>query len=227
MSNQKIITRSNEEFTSTICEIIRNESLLSIKKRGRFSLVLSGGNTPGAIFDKLAESYKNSIEWEKVDLFWLDERDVPSNDRNSNFFLAKERLVDKIEKIGSINNIKVELGAKCCVDNYKETIQKYFVNNKTDAFDIILIGIGHDGHLASIFPNSREFQRKGESVMYTDQSYYGFRRYTLGLNLINKSRCKLIMASDSEKVKIIESKDKFLPICNIEDSLLVAKSISL
>ena len=155
----------------------------SNQKNKRFSFVLTGGNSPKKLYRKLSYSIKN---WKNVDFFWGDERIVSKRSRNSNYNLVN-RLLFKNNKIGKkqIFSIKTNLkDISLIARNYENNIKDYFKNN-LKSFDLIILGMGNDGHIASIFFNDKKIRNKSlvRGIVRED-----FFRVTLGIDLINKSK---------------------------------------
>jgi len=218
--NKIITTNSNQEFVKTICETIKEEANKNIEKKGEFTFVLSGGRTPKVIFEELATNYKTAIEWNKVHFFWLDERCVEPTHEDSNYKLAFDHLISKLDDVGSIHRIKGELAPTVAANIYRDDIFNFF-GYSPPKFDFILLGMGEDGHIASIFPLSREFKEKNNIVMSTNKKYNGYYRITLGLNIINKSFNKLLMINSTKKYKIYKKKDIDMPISFIKQNTKV------
>ena len=129
----------------------------AISLNGRFTLSLAGGSTPRQLYGLLSsDAYRNKISWDKVHLFWGDERCVPPDHPDSNYRMVGEELLSKVDiPPANIHRIKGELGAAAAPD-YAKILEMNFV---TDAgafpsFDLILLGMGDDGHTASIFPGT-------------------------------------------------------------------------
>ena len=155
----------------------------SNQKNKRFSFVLTGGNSPKKLYRKLSYNIKN---WKNVDFFWGDERIVSKRSRNSNYNLVN-RLLFKNNKIGKkqIFSIKTNLkDISLIARNYENNIKNYFKNN-LKSFDLIILGMGNDGHIASIFFNDKKIRNKSlvRGIIRED-----FFRVTLGIDLINKSK---------------------------------------
>jgi 6-phosphogluconolactonase len=208
---------SQEEFILNICEAIKEQANENIDKKGSFTFVLSGGSTPKDIFIQLSKNYKDTIDWSKVHFFWLDERCVEPNHIDSNYKLANDYLISKLDKVGSIYRIKGELEPSNGSDEYQKRLIAFFGCESRVHFDFILLGMGEDGHIASLFPNSIELRKTNDIVLSTDTRYNGYRRITLGLNLINTSKFKLLMIKGKEKMKILHNKSLCLPIHKIEN----------
>lgn len=214
--NNIINTNSNEEFVQTICEIVNEQATKNIEKKDSFTFVLSGGRTPKNVFIKLIKDYRNSIDWSKVHFFWLDERYVDLKSKDSNYKLAYDNLISKLDHVGSVHRIKCELKLQDTIFEYKEDILNFF-GTEEPKFDFILLGMGEDGHVASLFPKSREIQMTDQLVLNTEKRYSGFYRITLGLDLINNSKFKLLMIKGKEKMTILKQKSLNLPIHQIKE----------
>lgn len=210
-----INTNSNEDFVQTICEIIKRQAIENIEKKGSFTFVLSGGRTPKSVFTKLINDYSNTIDWSKVHFFWLDERYVDSKNKDSNYKLAYENLISKLDNVGSVHRIKCELNIQDAVIEYNENILNFFGTEEV-RFDFILLGMGEDGHIASIFPESRELKLTDQLVLHTAKKYSGYYRISLGLDLINNSKFKLLMIRGREKMTILKQKSLNFPIHKIQ-----------
>ena len=220
----KIINKKSEK--SLIDEFISNfkkDYFKNKKRKKRFSLVLTGGESPRKLYRKLA---KINIDWNYVDLFWGDERYVPSSSKNSNFNLAFNELIKNIKinkkNIFPINTKKII--SECSVD-YSKMIKKYF-NNKKINFDYCLLGMGEDGHIASLFPNSENLYKRfiTKPVIRKD-----FKRITIGLNIINNSKKILLWLNNKSISKIyskIKKKGKNIPVNNLNKKNTVIYKIS-
>ena len=141
----------------TLCleaaDLILKKSGDAIERNGRFSLVLSGGSTPRRLYEILADrTLRKKTPWEKIDIFWGDERCVPENDPRSNQLMARETLLDHIPiPEENIHPIRFDGSPKASADKYEAQIKSYFKDRET-SFNMILLGLGEDGHTASLFP---------------------------------------------------------------------------
>ncbi len=198
----RIINKKSEK--SLIKEFISNfkKDYLRIRKQNkRFSIVLTGGESPRKLYRNLA---KVNIDWNYVDLFWGDERYVHQLSKNSNFNLAKNEFIKKI-RINKKNIFPINTTKKIseCSNEYSKIIKKYFRNKKI-YFDYCLLGMGKDGHIASLFPNSKNLYKKfiTKPVMRKD-----FSRITIGLNIINSSK-KILLWLNNKSISMIYLKKK-------------------
>jgi 6-phosphogluconolactonase len=183
----------------------------SIDKNGRFSLALAGGNTPSILYQLLASEYRNKIDWSSTHLFWGDERFVPKESEENNFNLAYRFLISRVpipnQNVHPIQtvDIKPEVASKIYENELKDFfhLRGSIKNYKT--FDVVILGIGGDGHTASLFPNDPvlyERERLVKSVK-APRKYLTRLRITLTLPAINSAESIYFLASGPEKKEII------------------------
>ena len=221
----KTIKKNSEK--SLINEFILNferEALKKKKKNKRFSFVLTGGTSPINLYKRLT---KSKVDWSNIDLFWGDERYVSRRSKNSNYKLAYDNLIKKI-KINRKNIFYINTDNKAISkssSNYSNQIKKYFMN-KSISFDYFLLGMGDDGHVASIFPNSKEIKKKfiAKPILRTD-----FKRISLSLNIINKSKKIILWLNNQLKTKKygqLKLLGKKIPINNLNKKNTLVFKIS-
>jgi 6-phosphogluconolactonase len=183
-----------------ICASIRH----FINRRGRCTMVLSGGNTPKMLYDEINNNYKNSVEWDKVYFFWGDERCVPPSSEESNYKMAYEHLLSKLpvvkENIFRIQGEKHPVEAAAL---YEEAIKIFFDNNSLPSFDIMLLGIGTDGHTASLFPGTKALDIKDKIAVPVYAEEMKSWRITMTFPVINHSNNIIIIAEGKKKSEII------------------------
>ena len=186
-----------EEFSKELV----NEINTQLKEKDKINIALSGGNTPNAIFKELAASYKEKLNWEKINLFWGDERCVPPEDSESNYGMTKKHLLDYI-KIPSknINRILGENDPHGEAKRYSDIIRNSLnsVNNLPE-FEIMLLGLGEDGHTVSIFPNQMELLGSDKICEVAFHPETKRRRITLTGNVINNSKKIYFLVSGKSK----------------------------
>jgi 6-phosphogluconolactonase len=127
----------------------------AVTRHGRCSLVFSGGNTPRALYALLASTYRDQIPWAQVHAFWGDERYVPSDDSASNYRMAREALLEQVPlPFQNIHPMPTHLSsAEAAAHEYERTLRAE-VGGHRPPFDLMLLGMGEDGHTASLFPRS-------------------------------------------------------------------------
>lgn len=203
---------SSNSLAREVTNYIHEIYIKSITEKDFFTLVLSGGNTPKLIFDELVANYLKKIDWKKVHLFWLDERCVSPDHKDSNYKLAKDHLLNSLN-IGSIHRMQGGLDPVDAALMYEEVIKEFFdlKEGEVPAFDLILLGMGEDGHCASLFPESSELKERKRLVISTQNEHNGHKRVTLTLPIINKSN-KILMIGSQEKLDVFNDTKRALPI---------------
>lgn len=183
----------------SLVDLFKTKSKEEIKKKGYFTIALSGGKTPTPFFDVLAK--EKGILWDKIYLFFVDERYVPFNDQKNNGLLVKKHLINHI-KIPAKNvfYIDTSLAIKDSVLDYEKKLNSFFKKNKI-SFDFTLLGLGTDGHIASIFTKSEALKK--EPVLITHKKEDPFKRISLSLFLINQSKNIIFLIIGQEKKEIV------------------------
>jgi len=192
-----------ESFAAELVLIITD-----LTKKGRtVTIALSGGSTPELLFSVLADRYYNSAVWEHVHFFWGDERCVPPVSNESNYGLAKRTLFDKIG-IPS-KNIHRILGENDPSDEslrYSSEITSFTQEkNGLPAFDIVLLGLGEDGHTASIFPGYLDLLTSEKICEVAVNPYSGQKRITITGRIINNAASVFFLATGKKKSVIVEN----------------------
>ncbi len=176
--------------------------------RGRFSLALSGGSTPGALYRLLAEEpYRSHIPWSQVHLFWADERCVPPGDPGSNYRLACEALIAHVPlPVGNVHRVRGELDPEAAARACDRELRRFF-GGPRPRFDLVLLGLGSDGHTASLFPGSEALEETARLAVATTTVYDNrpAGRITLTLPALNAARQVLFLVSGPEKAEIVRT----------------------
>lgn len=190
-----------EDAANVIVELARE----TIHSRGLFRLGLCGGNTPKPVFAKLAESAE--IDWSKVLITFGDERCVPPEDSQSNFRMAKESLLApaKIPE-ENIFRIRGELPPEEAASEYEEQLQKLAARFGEERYthDLLLLGLGDDGHTASLFPGTQALNEGDRNVVANFVPKFNTSRITFTYPLINEARQVCFLVSDSGKAGVIQ-----------------------
>ena len=185
-------------------ERVANAAERATAERGRFSIALSGGSTPKVLYAMLAaEPYRSRIDWSKVHVHFGDERAVPPDDKDSNYKMADEALLSKVPiPKGQIYRMKGELGERA-----DEAAKEYGLMLKRDfpdGLDVVLLGMGGDGHTASIFPHSKAVGETHHRVVgyFAENSSTGKSwRITMTAPFINQAREVLVLLAGADKTK--------------------------
>ena len=176
--------------------------------RGRFSVALSGGSTPSPLYMILAEEpSRGQIPWKEVHLFWGDERSVPPDDPGSNYRLVNETLIAHVPiPPENVHRLRGELEPGAAARAYDRDVRDFFCGPRP-RFDLVLLGLGSDGHTASLFPSS-EALKETERLAVAVQAHYHERpaqRVTLTLPAINSARQVLFLVAGSAKAQIVQA----------------------
>ena len=188
-------------------DMFRLLSRKAVSDHGRFTAALSGGSTPRELYRLLAvKPYCDQIAWERVHLFWTDERCVPPEHVDSNFRLVHELLLLRVAiPEENVHRIKGERGAEWAAADYEQDLKAFFGNGDWPAFDLIILGVGEDGHTASLFPGFSQVlePRRLAAPVFLDAQKRD--RVTLTLPVLNHAKQVLFLAAGLSKQKIIKS----------------------
>jgi len=205
------IADSKKETARLFSEYLGN----LIAKNTISHIALSGGSTPKEVFKQLAEHFKNEIDWSKVQFYWGDERCVLPDDEESNYKMANEYLFSKIElPLGNIHRIKGENEPVEEAKSYADLLEKSLPNiGMQPQFDLVILGLGDDGHTASIFPNQIHLWNSEAYCEVAEHPLTGQKRVTLTGGIINNAKEVAFLvtgANKAEKVlEIIEKKGNY------------------
>ena len=195
------------EMSLAAAGFVLEEAQKAVQKRGRFALALSGGSTPRELYQLLSQPrFSNSFPWDKTHIFWGDERCTASNSPDSNFLMARDALLSKAPLPKSqVHPIETEgLESEKSAEEYEKLLRTFFATNS--GFDLMLLGIGPDGHTASIFPNGPALEEKNRWVMPVPAPQGvlpRLPRITLTFPVINLSRKILFLSGFKDKEKVI------------------------
>lgn len=160
----------------------------AIAARGKFSVALSGGSSPKKLYEMLASTYHDKIDWEKVHFFFGDERYVPQTDKDSNFLMVKNALfVPLMIDYANVYPVDTSLSPADAAKKYDEEIEEFF-GDEDISFDLILLGLGDNSHTASLFPYTPVLHDRTpgvKEVFLPDQKVY---RITLNAPMINEAQ---------------------------------------
>lgn len=199
-----LIYKDHEKMSEAAAHLMVTTCKNCIHKNGRVSVVLSGGNSPQRFHQLLTtDEFNKNISWEKVFVFFGDERYVPHTNPESNYHMAIENLLYKI-KIPPKNIIAIPTGKTPKKDafNYEKQVLNFFKKQKP-RFDFLMLGIGNDGHTASLFPGSDALNEKNKLVIPSKHPETGQDRVSFSYRLINDAHQVVILASGKDKSEII------------------------
>lgn len=192
------LSREAAEFFTALCSD-------AVRQRKRFTAALSGGSTPRTLYQILASSdFKERIPWSSVHLFWGDERCVPPEHPDSNYRMAHEDLLSRITiPPENIHRMPGEAEPEHGAEIYEKELREFFKGSKIPEFDMIILGLGTDGHTASLFPDSPALKEKSRLVISDESPERNHPRLTLTLPVIHHARNILFLVAGREKERIL------------------------
>ena len=198
-----------QELFDAAAEVVIRCAQDATEKRKRFTIALSGGSTPKGLFNLLANNARNVLPWDQTYFFWGDERHVPPTDSESNFRMADETMLSKIPvAAANVFRIKTENpDAAAAAADYEESLQKFFdlKAGEFPHFDLILLGMGPDGHTASLFPGTDALQEKSRLVVANWVEKFKTHRITFTLPVLNAARNVAFLVSGIDKAEALRA----------------------
>lgn len=185
-------------------EFIRS-ALEAIAARGRFTVALSGGSTPKGVYSLLAEA--NDLPWDKIHFFFGDERDVPPTDPESNYRMAGESLLSRVPvPPANVHRIAAEMGARLATLEYQSELYAFFnlAPGEWPRFDLIMLGMGPDGHTASLFPGSTALNETDSWVADNWVEKFKTYRITLTFPVINHAAEVMFLVAGQDKSQVLK-----------------------
>ncbi len=211
---QKDLEQSSRKVAERLVEIAAS----AIRERGRFCLNLSGGSTPRGLYGLLAGEFRSRIPWSRTHLFWGDERYVPKDDSRSNYRMARETMISRVP-IPAVNIHPVpveETPVEAAAESYEKHLRDYFVKREKPiaaTFDVTLLGMGEDGHTASLFPGSPALDetKRWAVAVRAPGGIEPPQRITMTLPILNRSNFIFFLVSGEKKrtvaLSILKGKD--------------------
>ncbi|KDP41323.1 hypothetical protein JCGZ_15730 [Jatropha curcas] len=226
------IHESLDELGTDLADYIAELSEASVKERGVFAIALSGGSLIG-LMGKLCEApYSKTVDWAKWYIFWADERVVAKNHADSNYKLAKDGFLSKVPIVPShVHSINDSVSAEEAANEYEFVIRQLVktrtisVSDISDCpkFDLILLGMGPDGHVASLFPSHSVLDANNEWVTFiTDSPKPPPERITFTLPVINSaSNVAVVVAGEGKAEAVHMAIDDIGPDCPLVPARMV------
>lgn len=215
-----------DRMAERAANLFLNAAKEKVDRQGRFAVALSGGSTPRPMFRLLSQDpYAAEIPWHSTHIFWVDERMVPFDHPDSNFGAAKEDFLDTISIAPDHLHpmptwTKPEEGAEI----YEAELKAYFdrFGDGFPIFDLILLGVGNDGHTASLFPGQRSLGETQRRVLNVKGGEPDLPRLTLTLPVLNRGKEVVFLVSGKKKASLLQAilqhKDPRLPARMVQPS---------
>ena len=174
----------------------------AISERGRFAVALAGGSTPKATYEILARDHAGDLDWASVHAFFGDERTVPPDHEDSNYRMAREALLDHVP-VGSVHRMRGELPPEEAAAAYEEEMREFF-GEVPPRFDLILCGIGEDGHTLSLFPETAALDVTDRLVVANPVLKLETTRLTLTIPVANAARAVSFLVAGEGKAEALK-----------------------
>ncbi len=198
------------DIVRVAAELINAAALIAIAQRNAFRIALAGGSTPRPIYTQLAED--PDIDWRKWHLFWGDERSVPPTDSQSNYFMVRETLLDHLATPpGLVVRMAGDLPPAEVAVRYEQSIRDLVPAYAFEEagflprFDMILLGMGDDGHTASLFPHTQALREEHRLVVANPVPALDTTRITFTYPLINAARRVIVLVSGAQKAEALRA----------------------
>jgi 6-phosphogluconolactonase len=177
----------------------------AIAVRGLFTVALSGGSTPKRMYQLLADPpFRDQVDWSKVQIFWGDERSVPPDHNDSNYHMASEAMLRKLPiAAGNIHRMEAERSdrdvAARAYESVLASVFKATPGGEAPSFDLILLGMGPDGHTASLFPHTTALKERSRWVVVNYVAKFATDRMTFTVPVLNRAREVLFLIAGTDK----------------------------
>lgn len=194
-----------EELSQAAAELFMLQSRIAGVVCGRFTVALSGGETPRRMYEILASPpYRKRIHWKEVHVFWSDERCVPEDDPRNNAWMARQTLLDHVPiPPQNIHPIRCSSSPQQAAIQYEQELKEFF-STQNPHFHLVLLGLGGNGHIASLFPHTAVLTetKRWVSEVYVEE--LGMHRVTFTAPYINHSGQVAFLVSGADKAQVLE-----------------------
>jgi 6-phosphogluconolactonase len=195
-----------EQLFRTVAEDSLALAAQAVAERGHFSVALAGGSTPATLYALWSSNYRDRMPWDRTFVFFGDERFVPADDPASNYRMARETLLDHVaiprEQVFPMRTdyAQPDDGAR----GYEQTMRAFF-GSQAPELDLLLLGIGQEGHTASLFPDSPALQERERWVVAPVVPAKPHQRLTLTLPVLNQARAAFFLVAGEAKREIVQA----------------------
>lgn len=197
------------ELARAAANLIAERVQGTLAKKDVFTIALSGGSTPTRLFELLADKsdeFVLRIPWEQIHVFWVDERLVQPDHPDSNFGMANRCMFRQLNlPLANVHRVRGELAVEAALADYETKLRSFFklLDDEVPRFDLILLGLGKDGHTASIFPGSEVLQEQKRLVASPWVPVLNASRITLTLPVLNNAKTVAFLVSGANKADIV------------------------
>jgi 6-phosphogluconolactonase len=198
-----LVYETPEELAGAAARDFATRAEETINERGRFAVALAGGSTPKGAYEALARDYADKLDWSKVHVFFGDERTVPPHHEDSNYRTARETLLSHLT-VGSVHRMRCELPPSEAATAYEQELREFFGTEGAPAFDLILLGLGEDGHTASLFPETAALDVTDRWVVANPVLKLEASRLTLTVPVINAAMAVTFLVAGENKADALK-----------------------
>ena len=198
-----LLYETPEELAEAAARDFATRTKEAIYERGSFAVALAGGSTPKATYEVLARDYANELDWSRVHVSFGDERTVPPDHEDSNYRMAYETLLSRVP-VGSVHRMRGELPPDEAAAAYEEELRAFFGQVDVPRFDLILCGLGEDGHTLSLFPETAALDVTDRWVVANPVLKLGTARLTLTIPVLNASRAVTFLVAGESKAEALK-----------------------
>ena len=206
-TGQLEIYDTDEKLVEGLAEHIYDLSKLALETRGQFTISLSGGSTPKALYEHLAAAYAKKLDWGSILWFLGDERCVPHDSDESNYRMINEALLSKapVPRSNVFATEGQDSDPKASASHYEALMRQVVPSRSNDipCFDLILLGLGPDGHTASLFPGSAALKEQERCFVANWVEKFNSNRLTTTYPVLNNARNVIFLASGKGKAQIL------------------------
>lgn len=204
----RVITKDSPEDLALVgADLLRYAAAEKASHRGNPAVAISGGSTPRPMHRILAEEpWVSAIPWHRIHIFWVDERCVPISDPVSNYGTARRDFLDRVPLPEShIHPMPIDHRPREGAKIYQETLVKFFqpFGNQPPVFDLIFLGLGKDGHTASLFPGHKALEEKERLVVAVKGGKPEVNRITMTLPVLNQASHVVFVVTGRHKAEIV------------------------
>ena len=205
------VASTPDQVAHNAAQLFTDSVVAAVTARGTAWVAISGGSTPKAVFELLAnpsEPFFKTVPWDKLQLFWVDERCVPPTDSESNYLMTKLAMLDSIPlPAANIHRMEGELDPEQAANRYEAEIRNSFrlEGAQTPTFDLIILGLGPDGHTASLFPHTEGLHEMMRIVIANHVPQKDVWRITLTWPVIAQGREVAFLIEGDDKAAMVKT----------------------
>jgi 6-phosphogluconolactonase len=201
------VYKDAEELASAGAQLFVDEAAEAVRARGRFRIGLSGGSTPRRVYELLATpAFSSRVDWKRVDLFWGDERYVAADAADSNYRMTAQALLDHVPvPPASVHRVPAEIAPPAAAASaYEDEMRRVFGGSgSVPQFDLIYLGLGANGHTASLFPHRPALHESSRLVVADFVAEVNAWRITMSLPLLNHGRTVAFLIEGAQKAQVL------------------------